>query len=298
MAIAYPRNRIRLQVDTKTGKVKDVLTGGTPTLWNKSALDVEFAIFWDGELIDITAFASIAVHIMSKTRKGTSATSETVALADMDPALVLADWTAGTAEHGKGTFTAAAMNIDVNAAGSGAQSDTFWLKVIGTEDPSGDPVMLGGMVITIQESGIDLDSNLPAQGANLVPGGSVYDGAGEFELDVTVDMIHDWLKGANDTSVENGTQTVTTSGRFTAQSGTVILHGTIGAAVTAIVRYPLYPTWDDLTANDANLIRTSNAAGVTTALRSPNGRYIRILGVDDNGQFTTTFIDTQNIEPA
>lgn len=294
MPVAFPRNRIRLEVDTKTGTIKDVLISASPSIWISSSLDVEFGIFRDGTVVDITGMSSISVSIMVQTRHGLSAVVGTVALADMNSGLTKDQWTSGTSQHGTVTFTAADLNIDLGSNKTG----TFWLKVVGAELVDGDPVMMGGVDIVLKESGINLDSNLPAQGANLVPSGAIYDVGGAYVLAVTVDRVHSWLKGANDTSVVNGTETLTTSGNFTAQGGSVTLHGTIGMPVTAFVRYPLFVTYDDLKARTANTAQSSNPAGFTFSLRSPDGRFVRTLQVDNNGDISWPLTDTDNTEPS
>jgi hypothetical protein len=72
---------------------------------------------------------------------------------------------------------------------------------------------------------------------NLVPQSTNYSGGGTYTLTgLTVGFIYYWSPGlANDTSLVNGSQTLTTAGAFTAQGTTVTLHGTVSAQINAQV---------------------------------------------------------------
>jgi hypothetical protein len=73
-----------------------------------------------------------------------------------------------------------------------------------------------------------------ALGANLTAGN--YSGLGAVAVAVTAGRQYTYVKGANDTNLQNGTEVLTASGSFIAQGTTVVLGGTALAAVTARVR--------------------------------------------------------------
>jgi len=71
--------------------------------------------------------------------------------------------------------------------------------------------------------------------ATLVPAGASYAG-GVYTLDVKQGRTYRWAKGANDTNLNNGAETLTADNDFTAQGSTVTLNGTGSAAITATVK--------------------------------------------------------------
>lgn len=71
-------------------------------------------------------------------------------------------------------------------------------------------------------------------GSNLTAGN--YSGGGASTVAVTSGRQYTWVKGANDTSLTNGSQVLTSSGSFIAAGSSVTLAGTAAAAVTARVR--------------------------------------------------------------
>jgi hypothetical protein len=84
-------------------------------------------------------------------------------------------------------------------------------------------------------------------GGNFVPQGSVYDGSGVCTITgLTAGKTYNYSQGANDTSLDNGAQTLTDTGLFNSYNGTATLHGTPGAAVTATVRGGVYITIDQM----------------------------------------------------
>jgi hypothetical protein len=72
--------------------------------------------------------------------------------------------------------------------------------------------------------------------SSLVPAETNYDGSGAYTLTVKQGRTYRWTKGSGDTSLVNGTDTLTTDGDFTAQGSSVTLNGTISAAITASVK--------------------------------------------------------------
>jgi hypothetical protein len=80
----------------------------------------------------------------------------------------------------------------------------------------------------------------PQLGANLVPGGLLYDGTGTYTVTVQVGKLYHYAPGTNETSLVNGMETLTVAGDFIAQGTTVVLHGTIGQPITAFVNQLVY----------------------------------------------------------
>ena len=70
--------------------------------------------------------------------------------------------------------------------------------------------------------------------ANSVPANAVYSG-GTYTLPLTAGRTYTWTKGANDTSLVNGTQTLNATGTFVAQGSSVTLNGSGSSVITATV---------------------------------------------------------------
>lgn len=271
--------RIRLKIDTILKRTTYEAQGGSPSVWNNTPLNVEFGIFANGAIRSVTDFSSIAIMIKPKTRRGAAIENIEVAAADLDQTLTAEEWTAGTLYHGVAEFAAQDMTMDLGTK----EKDTFWLAVIGTDLTTGEPVMLGGTSIIIEESGINLEGNNPSQGANIVPGGAVYDGSGNYTLAVSEDSSYIYTQGANDDTLVNGVQTLSADGFFTANGASVTLTGTIGTAVTAVIRTPVYPTYDQVRALVGSAILATNEAGVTATFISPDGTRKVTFGAQDDG---------------
>lgn len=76
---------------------------------------------------------------------------------------------------------------------------------------------------------------------NFVPGGATYSAGGVYTLTIPKNIRYTWTKGANDTNIV-GTTTLTSTGVVQdAGSGTLTLHGTNNAAVTATVVFSSVP---------------------------------------------------------
>jgi hypothetical protein len=120
-------------------------------------------------------------------------------------------------------------------------------------------------------------------GGTIIPLGQTYSGAGAFVLNVVQNNVYYYFKGANDTDLVNGTETLNATGYFTAQGGTVTLHGTNSTLITALVRWPLFPTWEQVNALVAGMLKAVNAPGMLLGLVSPDGTKMRLLGVGNDG---------------
>lgn len=83
---------------------------------------------------------------------------------------------------------------------------------------------------------VPLDDGIHA-GINQVPESTQYDaGTGRYVINVEIGKSYRWVRGANDTGLINGLQTLTESDDFTAVGTEVELEGTEGATVTAEFR--------------------------------------------------------------
>lgn len=281
--MSFIPGRIRGQVNVaKTDSWINKLTGQTPEYWRAFAIQVELAFFVSKtELMDLTSLVSITVEIHDNAARIRPAlVSKQADSLNID--LTVEDWNAGTDYHCKANFDENDMDLDLG----GQSVKTFWIFVHGI-NTTGDRVPLGGTTLKLNESGASRTGPGPTQGGNLVAGGSAYDGSGNFVVAVTAGKVYEWTKSTNDTSIVNGTDTYTTSQRFTAQGSSVTLKGTAGAQVTAQLRYPIYPTLDELTSVLANKVSRVRAPGDADVYVSKSGKKKVTVFCDDNGNFIT-----------
>lgn len=284
--VQYIKDRIRVAVDvTKKGQpLVDLITSASMKFWRGEAVQFEFAFFYGDNLIDVTGWSSITLDVRdSVTRSGLDFMSASIGAAQFNPALTVEQWEAGQAAHVIIPFSGSLTALDL---GNAVQKD-FWLALSATVSGSAEPITLAGGTLTVIEDGANpLDVSIPALGASLIPLGATYDGSGHYTLPVTVNKNHSYTKGANDTSVTNGTQTLATNGNFAAQGGTVTLNGTPSALITATLRYPLYWTADESDARYlTGVAKIMNDKGALIGTRSPSGQFIRLTGIDDSGNF-------------
>lgn len=252
----------------------DEQTSQSPEAWRGFALDFEFAFFVsDDALMDLTGFGSITVEIHDNAFKVRPAVA-TITCTDFNNGLSIADWQAETAFHCRASFAEADMALDL---GTNGDKKTFWIFVHGI-DSNGKRKGLGGTTLTLRESGVSTNPAGPNQGGNLIPGGAVYDGSGNYVVAVTQDRKYEWTKGAHDTSIVNGAETYTATQQFTTLGTSVTLKGTTGASVTAILRYPLYPTLDEVQDILNSLDEQTQSFKVFV-----NGGFKRTIGVDAAG---------------
>lgn len=289
--ISAKRNRVRVAInEAKRGEeFVDVLTNTSPGGWRGSAMQVEFAIFsrkpdLTDDLVNVAEYSSILCEVRDyKERTSNLLMSKLIAVADMNTALSVSEWEAGTAQHGILRFSSLETNIDL----LGQNSRDLWMAFSAVVAEDAEPITLGGARFVMGEDGSLIDArSIPPLGASLIPLGAAYDGIGQYVLPVTAGKNHLWTKGANDTSVVNGTETVMASGStFVAQGNSVTLTGTAGQLVTATVRYPVYLTADEGDARYlTNVARVIKPAGVIEEYRSENGAWRRLEGVDNDGR--------------
>ena len=276
--MSYIPGRIRGEVNVAKGQSwLDKQTSESPEGWRGFALQIELAFFTsDTQLMTLTGFQSITVEIHDNEARVRPALLS-VQATDFRTDLSIADWENESSYHCKANFTESEMALDLDG-----QEKTFWIFVHGINSDF-KRVPLGGTTLKLKESGVSTVTQGPNQGANLITGGMTYDGSGNRVIATTAGKLYDWTKGANDTSIVNGSDTYTTSQRFTAQGTSVTLTGTIGALVTAQLRYPIYPTLDELYALLLNVCRSIRLPGQYDVYVSKESVYQRTVGVDDDG---------------
>lgn len=299
MAIVIERDRIRIALNSQDrgseGGSSDIVTGESPRGWVRTDLQFEFGIFQETELALLSNMASVQVTVKpAANRRASAVLRKTITSADLNLTLTAEQWEAGTHQHFKVAFTNAETAIDLN----GLTEAEFFLSVVGyTTDVPSRRIPLGTCRFVLEDDGSeDADDAATPIGASLIPSPSVYSGAGEFTLGNLVAGNHySWAKGTNDTDVVNGAQTISASGTFIAQGTSVLLRGTAGQLVTAVMRHPVGATLDDLQAALAGALRVINAPGVNTGWVSENGKFLVLQGARNDG--TGLFTKIQQIIP-
>lgn len=152
--VSYTKAVIRCAADvTSRLPLTDLVTGFPPSFW--AGTDVEFQIaFFSGRganavLLDMTAYSSITVRCRPKSRTGPDLFSRTVLAADITPVILLADWTAGTAQHLKVAFTALETDLPLQ----GANDAEFWLVITGlvTGTPDINETLAGSTLAAFED---------------------------------------------------------------------------------------------------------------------------------------------------
>lgn len=287
MAIVIERDRIRVALNSQDrgseGGSTDIVTGENPRGWVRTDLQFEFGIFQETELATLSNMASVQVTVKpSGNRRASAVLRRTITAADLNLTLTPEQWQAGTHQHFKVPFTAAETRIDLN----GETEAEFFLSVVGyTTDVPSRRIPLGTCIFVLEDDGSeDADDDATPIGASIIPSPSVYSGAGEFLLENLVAGRHySWAKGTNDTDVVNGAQTISASGTFIAQGTSVLLRGTASQLVTAVMRYPVGATMDDLYAALAGALKIINDPGVNTGWVSENRKWLVLKGAKNDG---------------
>jgi hypothetical protein len=251
--------RCRINRRNVVKSFKDIFTNADPAFWNSTNLEFQFAFFdgedSDAELMDISLSESITLEVKSITNKlGAAFMTQTVAAADLNPDLTLEEWQTGAVSEDQKNCHVSFFfpSNETQLPLAGLDKKTFWLSVTGVSTGLNT---FGCSTLTAIEDGRDPDSIAPVQAGNIVPEGATYDGAGAYELAVTEARTYGWTKGANDTSITNGTETVLTTGDiFIAQGESITLNGTAGQLVTAVIRIGFFLTTDQ---SDARYFRKS-----------------------------------------
>lgn len=261
--------RCEVDVDEIVQPFKSVVTGRTPRIWQGVGVEFQLLFKRAGEILDIDNIAFVTLSVLAATRTGAAYMEQTVAAVDLDITVDADSWNDGSKQHAAIAFT----GLETNLPGSAAGTEYFLILSGYTSDAPTDPDNFGWTRLTVHSDGVPTDEG-PVQAGNSILEGAEYDGSGEYELAVLQDVFYRWTAGANDTSVVNGTETITTTNaNFATQGTAIILHGTPSEPVTAVIRKsPTLPA-DEIAALIQNLI--GDVVGVV------HGTQALTAGVDD-----------------
>ena len=293
MSVVFPRERIRLRLDTESHKAAlDQITQQPPKAWRGNSMQFEMGFFFNDQLLSTANIASVTMTVKDNAdRNGPKLMEKVIDASGLNQILVDTNWTAGTDQHVVIDFTKDETLLDMG----GNNTKQFWVAFVAlTTDTPVRRFTLGSTVLTLEDDGTTSNSaSLPPLGSNIIGLGALYDGAGAYTLaGLIAGRVYQFAIGTGDTNLVNGTETLTASGSFAAQGTSVVLHGTASGPVTATVRWPLYLTADEADARYLNgVLKLINAPGVNIGMRSLNKRYMRQIGVDDNGNQYDHIID-------
>lgn len=275
------RDRIRIAIDPQDEDgVVDLVTEARPRAWRGMDLQFEFGFFFDGQWVTPSNFDSVIVYVKAgDDRGGATLMQKEISAADLDVDLEEEDWNAGTLAHCIVPFTGEETALDLK----GEDEREFFMFIYAiSNDATPRRIPLGQATFVIEDAGLPVD-DAPVFGGTILPVGAAYSGAGAYALSVTAGQPYHWSKGTNDTNLVNGTETLTSSGTFIAQGASVTLNGTASAQITAVIRTPGFYTAAEIAALHAGRLKIINEPGVLVGTVSPSGTYLRLLGVDDNG---------------
>lgn len=241
----YTSERVRLLFAMNSvADSRDEMTRKGVDLWRQTDWRFECGFSFNAEMVDASIYESAKIEIMPLTnRSGAALATATVDAGDITGTVALADWQAGTAEHCVFEIPHTETNFDL-----GDETSVSYFLVCSLRTTSGKWIVAGYSTITVHNPGTPKDADYPVQGGNLIGLGAVYDGAGEYVVSVTMGKAYRIAFGANETSVENGSETLTASGMFDAQAGTITLNGTPDALVTAVLRGEIYLSAEEMDA--------------------------------------------------
>jgi hypothetical protein len=237
--MSYDSEKIRLQFQLGVvANTTDAQTAIQGDAWRRTNWRFELSFARNSVIQDVSNFASLRLLVMpNDDRTGAALLDRTTD--QFTPVVADADWLAESDQQAVIEFTADETNLDLGDA----SSKTFYVVAL-VETVDGKFLVAGFAELTVYESGAWKDSQQPAQGGNIIPGGATYDGDGEYALSVAVGKLYSFTKGANDDAYDNGGGDITEDGNFTAAGAGITLKGTADAAVTAIVRSLVYITAD------------------------------------------------------
>ncbi len=276
MPVSYPKRRVRIKLDVSNPDTTmiDVLTGASPKLWRGRDVRFEIGVFYGEDVIDVSAWELFSLSIKPVTDRGGAALASK-STSDINAALTADDWEDQTSQHFVIEFTADEMLLDMD----GNDDKQFWAVIPGTS-VEGASETFGCGAMTLVDDGTTGGTSNPPLGASRIPQGAVYDGSGEYDLAVVANKDHRVAFGDNDTSVTNGTETVTDAGLFITQGTSITFNGTPSSLVTATIRYPAYFTADETRSLIGGL---SGATVKQITFESPSGNWLRTEGIDDDG---------------
>lgn len=290
---AFKKRVVRLAVDiTGFSGLLDSVTSAAPQMWNAVGCEIQVA-FFNGDpnngaaLADVSLVTSVKA-LISDTSKGATVYIDQ-AMANppgLDVNLTLSEWQSGVSVRSgferachavvslEGTQTALLDNTK--------SSGTYWLAIHGTtSDDATDPDLFGAGSLTIINGALPVSPGALA-GSNIVPNGATYDGSGHYTLTVGAGQAYVWTQGANDTSVTNGSATITDGSVWVAAGATVTLNGTSGQLVTASVWYPVVLTVAAFNALFQANIGSSGSNKLYYGTANPNGSQVGSVGDEYN----------------
>ncbi|HEX7860831.1 MAG TPA: hypothetical protein VF773_10920 [Verrucomicrobiae bacterium] len=282
--VSLKRNRSRIKVETKNPleEFSDVIINGAPAFWRGAAWQLEFGIFNGDEIVNVADFDSITCEVRDYTERTSNLLmAQTIPVVELNANLAASEWTARTAQHGIFEFTGAETNLDMK----GKNQRELWLVLSALVDETSEQITLGGGKLIICEDGSLIDQRaIPPLGASMIPLNQTYSGAGQYVAAVVAGRNYRWTKGANDTSLTNGTETIVASGTFIAQGVSVTLNGTASALITATLRHPDYLSSEESDARYLrNVAKVIKPKGQLEIFHSENGLWRRVTGVSNEG---------------
>lgn len=255
-----------------TGVQTDIIAGGSPEMWRGNDVQFELGFFFDDEPLDATDYSSLTLIVKEQENRNAPypLMKGVVSSASITPVFTKEEWDNGDKQHCVISFTGAETRLDLK----GSNERTFWLAII-ARTTSGQRITLGSTLLKLISDGDDDTGDAPPIGASIIPNGAVYNGSGQYVLaGLTANRSYSYKRGpSNDTKLINGAQDVV-DGNFVTSGTSVTLIGTASQAVTATLRYPVFPTLDEL---DQRYQKKVSPWAI-----SPNGKYARIWGVDDS----------------
>lgn len=265
----------RFQIEQRTWSSGTSAFDGAPVLVHPAGNPLRLDLFLlnGGNPITDATITAVSVQVLAADRTGNSFADATSA--GFDTAVNTATWAAGSAQSATINFTGTQLEL---AIPDGQPSQDYSIVVFFND------TTFGFITLTIERDGVPA-GQLPVQAGNLVPGGATYDGSGHYTLNVSSGTFYIIGFGAHDTSVDNGSDNYTDSLHvFQASGSTILLHGTISATVTAVVRPNPIVTTAVLQTMIASV--TGAATGTLAGSGSPEGVLTGIVG--------NTYYDTTN----
>lgn len=159
MAAIYEQIPIRLVLDIISNPPVtpvDANTGQAVQFWRAQDVDVQGAVFDNGESTDLSNLVSIQLIIQKEATSPVPLLVKTVGVMQIIPYITVAGWNAGTAQQF--TFSLTAAETDFNL--DGQDSSSFWLIIRGLT-ASGRILNYGGGTIRVFNPGNTLPIPMP-----------------------------------------------------------------------------------------------------------------------------------------
>ena len=156
--LATDRLRLRVDVEQKTG-ASDALRGATPIAWRSADIVFETALFFHGEVVDVSNLAALTIEIKAPGANNTAPDAADDPLASktvtaFDNSLAAATWTDLSKQHVTVAFTAEEMNFALG----GRQYQWMVVSLLTT---AGKVLTAAAGVIDIREDGYDSAGTAP-----------------------------------------------------------------------------------------------------------------------------------------